>query len=113
MNAEVDRAVVWQIDPQTGMHRTYASGLRNPTALAVQPGTGVLWAVVNERDEIGPNLAPDYLTSVKDGGFYGWPYSYWGPHVDKRVMPPAPETVTSAITPAFAVGSHGAAPGLS
>src|SRR3546814_1012959 len=83
----LDRAVVWQIDPQTGMHRTYASGRRNPTALAVQPGTGVLWAVVNERDEIGPNLAPDYLTSVKEGGFYGWPYSYWGQHVDKRVMP--------------------------
>src|SRR5690606_28886992 len=76
MDAEVDRAVVWQIDPQTGMHRTYASGLRNPTALAMQPGTGVLWAVVNERDEIGPNLVPDYLTSVKEGGFYGWPYSY-------------------------------------
>src|SRR3546814_3306815 len=81
------------------MHRTDASGLRNPTALAVQPGTGVLWAVVNERDEIGPNLAPDYLTSVKEGGFYGWPYSYWGQHVDKRVMPSDPEKVASAITP--------------
>src|SRR3546814_703234 len=113
MNAEVDRAVVWQIDPQTGMHRTYASGLRNPTARAVQPGTGVLWAVVNERDEIGPNLAPDYLTSVKEGGFYGWPYSYWGQHVDKRVMPSDPEKVASAITPDYALGSHVAALGLS
>src|SRR3546814_2367623 len=97
MNAEVDLAVVWQIDPQTGMHRTYASGLRNPTALAVQPGTGVLWAVVNERDEIGPNLAPDYLTSVKEGGFYGWPYAYWGQHVDKRVMPSRSEENTSEL----------------
>ena len=85
MEAEVDRAMVWQVDAQTGAHRPYATGLRNPTALAIQPGTGQLWAVVNERDEIGPNLVPDYLTSVRDGGFYGWPYSYWGQNVDPRV----------------------------
>src|SRR5690606_13031359 len=77
MTAEVDRAMVWRIDPQTGMHSPYATGLRNPTALAIQPGTDQLWAVVNERDELGPNLVPDYLTSVREGGFYGWPYSYW------------------------------------
>ncbi|MDQ2701458.1 MAG: sorbosone dehydrogenase family protein [Pseudomonadota bacterium] len=113
MTAEVDRAVVWQIDAATGMHKTYATGLRNPTALAVQPGTGVLWAVVNERDEIGPNLVPDYLTSVKEGGFYGWPYSYWGQNVDTRVMPQDPQKVASAIEPDYALGSHVAALGLS
>ncbi|MDQ2704889.1 MAG: PQQ-dependent sugar dehydrogenase, partial [Pseudomonadota bacterium] len=109
MDAEVDRAVVWQIDPQTGMHRTYASGLRNPTALAVQPGTGVLWAAVNERDELGPNLVPDYLTSVREGGFYGWPYAYWGQNVDPRVMPQDPEKVAATIVPDYSLGSHVAA----
>jgi glucose/arabinose dehydrogenase len=113
MTAEVDRAVVWEIDPATGMHRTYATGLRNPTALAMQPGTGQLWVVVNERDEIGPNLVPDYLTSVKDGAFYGWPYSYWGRNVDERVKPQDPEKVASAIAPDYALGSHVAALGLS
>jgi glucose/arabinose dehydrogenase len=113
MTAEVDRAVVWEIDPATGMHRTYATGLRNPTALAMQPGTGQLWVVVNERDEIGPNLVPDYLTSVKDGAFYGWPYSYWGQNVDERVKPQDPEKVASAIAPDYALGSHVAALGLS
>ncbi|RXR07526.1 PQQ-dependent sugar dehydrogenase [Pseudoxanthomonas composti] len=112
MAAEVDRAQVWHIDAATGAHRTYASGLRNPTALAVQPGTGTLWSVVNERDEIGPNLVPDYLTSVREGGFYGWPYSYWGKHVDRRVMPQDPDKVASAITPDYALGSHVAALGL-
>ena len=112
LDAEVDRAVVWQIDPLTGMHRTYATGLRNPTALAIQPGTGQLWAVVNERDEIGPNLVPDYLTSVREGAFYGWPYSYWGQHVDDRVRPQDPEKVASAIAPDYALGSHVAALGL-
>ncbi|MGY1409450.1 MULTISPECIES: PQQ-dependent sugar dehydrogenase [unclassified Luteimonas] len=112
MNAEANRAVVWQIDVATGMHRTYATGLRNPTALAVQPGSGQLWAVVNERDEIGPDLVPDYLTSVRDGGFYGWPYSYWGSNVDDRVRPQDPEKVASAITPDYALGSHVAALGL-
>ena len=112
MTAEVDRAVIWEIDPETGMHRSYATGLRNPTALAVQPGTGVLWAVVNERDELGPNLVPDYLTSVREGGFYGWPYSYWGRNVDPRVRPRNPEKVASALTPDYALGAHVAALGL-
>jgi glucose/arabinose dehydrogenase len=83
----VDRAMVCQIDVQTGAHKPYATGLRNSTALAIQPGTGQLWAVVNERDEIGTNLVPEYLTSVQEGGFYGWPYSYWGQNVDPRVQP--------------------------
>ena len=112
MDVELDRARVWQVDPQTGMHRTYATGLRNPTALAIQPGTGVLWAVVNERDEIGPNLVPDYLTSVREGGFYGWPYAYWGKHADNRVMPQDPEKVAAAIAPDYALGSHVAALGV-
>jgi len=112
MTAEVDRALVWQIDAQTGMHRPYATGLRNPTALAIKPGTDQLWAVVNERDELGPNLVPDYLTSVREGGFYGWPYSYWGQNVDPRVMPQDPERVASAIVPDYALGSHVAALGL-
>ncbi len=112
MTAEVDRAMVWQIDAQTGAHKPYATGLRNPTALAIQPGTGQLWVVVNERDEIGPNLVPDYLTSVQEGGFYGWPYSYWGKNVDTRVVPPKPELVASALQPDYALGSHVAALGL-
>ncbi|PPU74316.1 MULTISPECIES: PQQ-dependent sugar dehydrogenase [Xanthomonas] len=112
MVAEVDRAQVWQVDAATGAHRSYATGLRNPTALAIQPGTGALWAVVNERDEIGPNLVPDYLTSVRDGGFYGWPYSYWGKNVDTRVMPQDPAKVAAAITPDYALGSHVAALGV-
>lgn len=109
---EVNRAEVWQIDAQTGMHKPYATGLRNPTALAVQPGTDVLWAVVNERDELGPDLVPDYLTSVQEGGFYGWPYSYWGQNIDPRVKPEDPEKVASAIVPDYALGSHVAALGL-
>jgi glucose/arabinose dehydrogenase len=112
MTAEVDRAMVWQVDARTGSHKPYATGLRNPTALAIQPGTGQLWAVVNERDEIGPNLVPDYLTSVREGGFYGWPYSYWGKNVDTRVRPGDPEKVASAITPDYALGSHVAALGV-
>ncbi|KGK58008.1 sorbosone dehydrogenase [Xanthomonas cannabis pv. phaseoli] len=112
MVAEVDRAQVWQVDAATGAHKPYATGLRNPTALAIQPGTGALWAVVNERDEIGPNLVPDYLTSVREGGFYGWPYSYWGKNVDTRVMPQDPEKVASAIEPDYALGSHVAALGV-
>ncbi|MBN8712541.1 MAG: sorbosone dehydrogenase family protein [Xanthomonadales bacterium] len=112
MTAEVDRARIWQIDPQTGMHRAYATGLRNPTALAIQPGTGTLWAVVNERDELGPNLVPDYLTSVREGGFYGWPWSYWGQHVDPRVRPQNPAMVATAIAPDYSLGSHVAALGV-
>src|SRR3546814_20386788 len=95
------------------MHKVYATGLRNPTALDIQPGTGVLWALVNERDEIGPNLAPDYLTSVQEGGFYGWPYSYWGQHVDTRVMPFDPATVDPAITRVHLRRPHLAALALS
>jgi glucose/arabinose dehydrogenase len=112
MDAEVDRAQVWQVDTQTGAHKVYATGLRNPTALAIQPGTEVLWAVVNERDELGPNLVPDYLTSVREGGFYGWPYSYWGQHVDPRVRPQNPQKVASALIPDYSLGSHVAALGL-
>jgi glucose/arabinose dehydrogenase len=112
MDAEVDRAMVWQIDAQTGAHKPYATGLRNPTALAIQPGTDQLWAVVNERDEIGPNLVPDYLTSVREGGFYGWPYSYWGQNVDPRAQPQNPQKVASAIRPDYSLGSHVAALGV-
>jgi glucose/arabinose dehydrogenase len=112
MTAEVDRAQVWQVDAATGAHKVYATGLRNPTALAIQPGTGTLWAVVNERDEIGPNLVPDYLTSVREGGFYGWPYAYWGKNVDTRVMPQDPDKVAASITPDYALGSHVAALGV-
>ena len=112
MIAEVDRAMVWQVDAETGAHRPYATGLRNPTALTFQPGTGQLWAVANERDELGPNLVPDYLTSVREGAFYGWPYSYWGQNVDPRVRPQDPQKVASAIRPDYALGSHVAALGL-
>ena len=112
MEAEVDRALVWQVDADTGAYKPYATGLRNPTALAIQPGTGTLWAVVNERDELGEDLVPDYLTSVKEGGFYGWPYSYFGQHVDPRVKPQNPDKVASAIAPDYALGAHVAALGL-
>ena len=112
MEAEVDRALVWQINAETGAYKPYATGLRNPTALAIQPGSGQLWTVVNERDELGPDLVPDYLTSVQEGGFYGWPYSYWGQNVDPRVRPQDPDKVAAAITPDYALGSHVAALGL-
>ncbi|MBA3590382.1 sorbosone dehydrogenase family protein [Methylibium sp.] len=112
MAAEVDRAMVWQVDAQTGAHKPYATGLRNPTALAIQPGTDRLWAVVNERDELGPDVPPDYLTSVREGGFYGWPYSYWGQNVDQRVRPQDPQKVAAAIAPDYALGSHVAALGV-
>ncbi|WP_192843447.1 PQQ-dependent sugar dehydrogenase [Aureimonas sp. N4] len=113
MNVEEERAVVWEIDRQTGAARTIARGIRNPTALAIEPTSGALWAVVNERDELGPQLVPDYLTSVKDGAFYGWPYSYWGQNLDPRVSPQKPELVAKAIAPDYALGSHVAALGLS
>lgn len=112
MAAEVNRAEIWQIDAETGAHKPYATGLRNPTDLTIQPGTDQLWAVVNERDELGPNLVPDYLTTVQEGGFYGWPYSYWGQHVDPRVRPQKPEKVESAIVPDYSLGSHVAPLGL-
>ncbi|HYC69168.1 sorbosone dehydrogenase family protein [Brevundimonas sp.] len=110
---EEERAVVWAIDRTTGARRTVARGIRNPTALAIEPTTSALWAVVNERDEIGPQLVPDYLTSVREGGFYGWPYSYWGQNIDPRVRPQKPELVAAAIRPDYALGSHVAALGLS
>jgi glucose/arabinose dehydrogenase len=112
MLAEADRAMVWEIDVATGMHRPYATGLRNPTALAIQPGSGQLWAVVNERDEIGPDLVPDYLTSVREGGFYGWPWAYWGQNVDTRAKPENPEKVAASITPDYSLGAHVAALGV-
>lgn len=112
MAVEEDRAVIWEIDRASGAHRVYASGIRNPTALAINPATQSLWSVVNERDELGAQLVPDYLTSVRPGAFYGWPYSYWGNHVDPRVHPQRPEMVRKAIAPDYALGSHVAALGL-
>ena len=112
MDVEEDRAVIWEIDRQTGANRIFASGIRNPTALSINPWTEQLWAVVNERDELGPQLVPDYLTSVRQGAFYGWPYSYYGQHVDPRVRPQRPDLVRKAIAPDYALGSHVAALGL-
>ncbi|RZJ96759.1 MAG: sorbosone dehydrogenase family protein [Brevundimonas sp.] len=113
MAVEEERAVVWAIDRTTGARRTVATGIRNPTALAIEPQTSALWAVVNERDELGPQLVPDYLTSVREGAFYGWPYSYWGGNVDPRVRPQRPDLVARAIAPDFALGAHVATLGLS
>ncbi|MDS1142312.1 sorbosone dehydrogenase family protein [Pusillimonas sp. SM2304] len=112
MTAEADRAMVWRVNARSGEHKPYATGLRNPTALTIQPDTGQLWSVVNERDEIGPNLVPDYLTAVQEGGFYGWPYSYWGQNVDERVRPQDPDKVASAIKPDYSLGAHVAALGV-
>ena len=111
MEAEAGRAAIWEVDPKTGSHRIFASGLRNPNGLG-WTADGALWTVVNERDEIGSDLVPDYLTSVKDGGFYGWPYSYYGKNVDVRVKPPRPELVATALSPDYALGSHVAPLGL-
>ncbi len=113
MTVEENRAMVWQVDAETGASRRFATGLRNPTALAVQPGIGQLWAVVNERDELGANLVPDYLTSVRQGAFYGWPYSYWGANADRRVQPFKEDMVKRAVRPDYALGSHRAPLGLS
>jgi glucose/arabinose dehydrogenase len=112
MDKEEQRAAILEIDPASGKSRVFASGLRNPNGMAWQPQTGVLWTVVNERDELGNDLVPDYLTSVRDGGFYGWPYSYYGQHVDTRVKPPRPDLVATAIVPDYALGSHTASLGL-
>lgn len=112
MDVEEDRAVIWEIDRESGASRIYASGIRNPTALAINPWTDQLWSVVNERDELGPQLVPDYLTSVRDGAFYGWPYSYYGQNVDPRIQPQRPDLVRKAISPDYALGSHVAALGL-
>jgi len=110
---EADRARIWEVNPLTGEHRPYATGLRNPNGLAMAPGTPpVLWTAVNERDEIGSDLVPDFMTSVRDGGFYGWPFSYYGQHVDARVEPQQPDLVASAIVPDYALGAHTASLGL-
>ena len=109
---ETDRATILEIDLATGTRRVFASGLRNPTALAWQPQDQRLWAVVNERDELGNDLVPDYLTSVREGAFYGFPYSYYGQHVDTRVKPQSPAMVAKAIAPDYALGSHVAPLGL-
>jgi glucose/arabinose dehydrogenase len=112
LEAEHGRAAIWQVDRASGMSRVFASGLRNPNSMQWEPQTGKLWAVVNERDELGPDLAPDYLTSVQDGGFYGWPYSYYGQHLDPRVKPQRPDLVARAIAPDYSLSSHVAPLGL-
>jgi glucose/arabinose dehydrogenase len=112
IQAELDRAAIWEIDRTTGAHRLFATGLRNPNGLNFEPQSHVLWAVVNERDELGPDLVPDYMTSVKDGAFYGWPYSYYGQHIDPRVMPQRPDLVARAIPPDYALSSHVAPLGM-
>jgi glucose/arabinose dehydrogenase len=112
MAAEEGRAAVWEVDPKTGSHRVYASGLRNPVGMAWEPETGALWVAVNERDELGSDLVPDYMTAVRDGGFYGWPYSYYGRHVDARVKPQRPDRVAAALVPDYALGPHTASLGL-
>jgi hypothetical protein len=111
--AEEGRAQIWEVDARTGQHRSYATGLRNPNGLSFAPGlTPVLWTAVNERDELGSDLVPHYMTSVRDGGFYGWPFSYYGPHVDQRAQPQQPERVARAIAPDYALGAHTASLGL-
>lgn len=112
MDKEEGRAAIWEVDPATGRHRIFASGLRNPNGMDWEPKTGMLWTAVNERDEIGSDLVPDYITSVKEGAFYGWPYSYYGQHVDVRVNPQNPDLVAKAIAPDYAVGPHTASLGL-
>lgn len=112
IDKEEGRAAIWEVDPKTGAHRIFASGMRNPNGMAWEPQTRALWAVVNERDELGSDLVPDYMTSVRDGGFYGWPYSYYGQHVDDRVKPQRPDLVAKAIVPDYALGAHTASLGL-
>jgi glucose/arabinose dehydrogenase len=112
MEKEEGRAAIWEVDVATGAKRLFATGIRNPNGLAWEPHTGTLWTVANERDQLGDDLVPDYLTSVKQGGFYGWPYSYFGQHVDERVEPPRPDLVAGAIAPDYSLGAHVAALGL-
>jgi len=112
MAEEEGRAAIWEIDTRTGAKRLYATGLRNPNGMGWEPTTGALWTVVNERDELGSDLVPDYLTSVREGGFYGWPYSYYGQHIDTRVEPQRPDLVSKAIKPDYALGSHVAPLGM-
>jgi glucose/arabinose dehydrogenase len=109
---EEERAAIWEVDPTTGSHRVFASGLRNPVGLAWEPARGALWVAVNERDELGSDLVPDYMTAVREGGFYGWPYSYYGQHVDARVKLARPDLVAAAIVPDYALGPHTASLGL-
>jgi len=110
--AEAERAAVWQVDRTTGAHRVFASGLRNPVGMSWQPQTGALWVAVNERDEIGSDLVPDYMTALRDGAFYGWPFSYYGQHVDVRAQPQNPDMVARAVPPDYALGAHTASLGL-
>lgn len=112
MDKEQGRAAVWAIDPKTGTHRIFASGLRNPNGLAREPRGGALWVAVNERDELGGDLVPDYMTALVDGGFYGWPYSYFGAHVDARIEPRRPDLVAKALVPDYALGPHTASLGM-
>ncbi|MCC7124694.1 MAG: sorbosone dehydrogenase family protein [Acidobacteria bacterium] len=112
LDKEVDRAQVWEFDVRTGAHRVYATGLRNPVGMAWEPTSDVLWVAVNERDELGNDLVPDYMTGVKDGGFYGWPYSYFGSNIDQRVEPQRPDLVATATVPDYAFGAHTASLGL-
>lgn len=112
MEVEFERAAIWEVDIASGDHRVFASGLRNPVGMAWEPQSGLLWTSVNERDEIGSDLVPDYMTSVRDGAFYGWPYSYYGQHVDVRVKLQNPELVANAIAPDYALGPHTASLGL-
>jgi glucose/arabinose dehydrogenase len=112
MAVETERAAIWEVDIKSGTHRVFASGLRNPNGLAWEPHSGALWTVVNERDELGSDLVPDYMTSVRDGAFYGWPYSYFGQHLDERVTPQRPDLVATAIAPDYALGPHTASLGL-
>jgi hypothetical protein len=109
---EQGRAAIWEIDPGTGAHRIFAGGLRNPNGMMFEPGTATLWTVVNERDELGSDLVPDYLTSVRLGGFYGWPWRYYATHVDARVRDPAPPEAARSIAPDYALGPHTASLGL-
>lgn len=109
---ERERAAIWQVNPKSGEHRVFASGLRNPVGLAWEPETGALWVSVNERDELGSDLVPDYMTAVRDGAFYGWPYSYFGQHVDTRAKPRRPDLVAKAIAPDYALGNHTSSLGL-
>lgn len=114
LDAETERASVWEIDRASGAHRIFASGLRNPNGLAWQPQTGALWTAVNERDELGDDLVPDYITHLADGGFYGWPYSYYGQHIDNRIKPAdqRPDLVARALVPDYPTGAHTATLGL-
>lgn len=112
MSAEDGRAAIWRFERATGKARVYATGLRNPNGMGWEPKTNTLWTAVNERDELGNDLVPDYMTSVKDGAFYGWPYSYFGQHVDARVKPPQPGLVARAVAPDYALGAHTASLGL-